>query len=87
MNSMADKIKVVQSDCKRIFACATNQDGCAPLILINVYLPCDSFSANAVSYDYTETLSAVESLLNNHTGDAVQCGDCVTARFVTRFNL
>ena len=75
MKSIADKIKVAQSDCKRICACVINEDGCAPLLLINVYLPCDSFLAHTVNSNYIETLSAVESLLNDHTGDAVLCGD------------
>ena len=73
--SLADKIRRVDCANKRICAIRYHQDGKAPLILINVYMPCDTESIHCLNPAYSDTISDIEMLLFDHIGDVILGGN------------
>ena len=73
--SLADKIEQIQCNNKRICAIRYNCDGHSPLLLINVYMPCDNQSSSSLNLTYADTITDVESILTEHTGDVCIAGD------------
>ena len=49
---IADKIKLVKCDNRRVCALVINDKGCLPLLLINVYMSCDNASIKTVNPDF-----------------------------------
>ena len=73
--SIADKIKTVRCESRRMCAVTLSLDGHLPLLLINVYMPCDTMSANILNTEYNDVLCEIEALLSKHVGDVLLCGD------------
>ena len=73
--SLADKIRWVECANKRICAIRYHQDSEAPLLLINVYMTCDTQSIHCLNPMYSDTISDIEMLLFDHIGDVILCGD------------
>ena len=73
--SIADKITHISTDNRRICAIKFETGGYAPLLLINVYMPCDTQSVNSVNPIFVDTISDIELLMSEHSGDVCLAGD------------
>ena len=73
--SMADKIERVPCDNRRICAIKYQPEGQVPLLLINVYMPCDTQSSTSLNPVYADTITDIETLMSDHVGDIILGGD------------
>ena len=59
----------------RICALTFNNPGLTPLLIVNVYMPCDTYSASTVNPAYSDTIYDIETLINEHDGGVLLCGN------------
>ena len=74
MRTFADKIKRVPCDNKRVCAITYQSENKLPLLVVNVYMPCDN-QTMTVNPVYLNTIHDVESILNDYVGDVCIGGD------------
>ena len=74
MKNFADKVERVNCKNKRICAVKYCDEKSFPLLLLNVYMPCDDQSRTP-NPEYVNTLCEIESLITGHTGDVFAGGD------------
>ena len=65
MRTFADKIKRVPCDNKRVCAITYQSENKLPLLVVNVYMPCDN-QTMTVNPVYLNTIHDVESILNDY---------------------
>ena len=70
--SLADKIRRVECANKIMCAIRYHADGKATLLLINVYMPCDTQSIHCLNPVHSDTISDIEMLLFDHIWDTAQ---------------
>ena len=74
MKSFADKVERVNCKNKRICAIKYCNAKSFPMLILNVYMPCDDQSRTP-NPEFVNTLYDIESLITGHTGDVLAGGD------------
>ena len=72
---LPDKVKVMKCESRRLCAITLSLGGYLPLLLINVYMPCDTMSVYNENDVYSDVICKIESLMSDHVGDVLLCGD------------
>ena len=73
--SLADKIEFVPCNNRRICAVRYKSEHHVPLLIINVYMPCDTQSSTSVNPIYADTMTDIEALISDHSGGILIGGD------------
>ena len=71
---IAHRVTRIKSSCRSLCGISIQRDGALPMMLINVYMPCDANSRVETSGDFNETVLAIEILLAPHDRLSVVIG-------------
>ena len=73
--SIAHNVKHIKTQSRRCCAVLVHEENCVPLMIINVYMPCDNYSTRTVCQDFCDVIAEIEELLNDYDGAVLLCGD------------
>ena len=72
---IADKVKMVKTSNRRLCVLQIQYEGCLPILIVNVYMPCDNYSVQNLNSVYRDTISDIDMIMSDHTGELLLCGD------------
>ena len=70
----------MKCESRRLCAITLSLGGYLSLLLINVYMPCDTMSVYNVNDVYSDVICKIETLMSDHVGDVLLFSDWNTRR-------
>ena len=74
LKTFGDRVQSVPCENKRVCAIKYQDESCLPLLIVNVYMPCDNQS-QTINPEYFDAIQACEFLVDEHVGDVLLGGD------------
>ena len=74
LKNFGDRVNRVSCENKRICAIKYQDTSCLPLLIVNVYMPCDNQS-QIINPEFYDAIQSCELLVQEHVGDVMLGGD------------